>query len=74
MYLDDGILALDRDLDLGLGQRDLHVAALDVGRNGRGDVHVTDGLSPFVGQLSLLGLFTGLAFLLLELTLGQFGR
>lgn len=70
-YLNQRLLSLDRHLDLGLGHHNVHVATLDIGRNGDGHVDVADGLSPFVGKLGLFGVFLGLALFFLAFTLGD---
>lgn len=73
-HLDNRLLAFDRNPDPGFCQGHLHVAALDVCGNGRADIHVANGLRPFVGKLGLLGLLAGLALLLFVLASGQLGR
>lgn len=72
-YLDDRLLTLDGDSDLGLGQRDIHITALDVGGNRCSDVDVTNGLGPLVRELGLLGGFAGLAVFFLLIASRQVG-
>lgn len=53
-HLEDSILSLDTSLDARL--RDLHIQilALDIARDGRRDVDISDSLSPFVRKPALL--------------------
>lgn len=69
--IDDGVLALDCNPELALGDLHVEVPALVVSRNGNGEIHILDGLGPLVGQLGLLGSLSGA---LLGVQLCAFGR
>ena len=70
--IDNRFLPLNPSLDTSLGDLHLKVSALDVGRNGRGEVDISDRLGPFVGQFALLLVFLLLGFRVELLAL--FGR
>jgi len=55
--IDDRFLPLDPSLDARLGDLHLKVSAFDIGRDGRGEVDISDRLGPFVGQFALLFVF-----------------
>jgi hypothetical protein len=55
-YIDEGLLALDADLEGVPADLDVQVLALVLCLDGDGDVEVLDGLVPFVRQRSLLSL------------------
>lgn len=54
MYIDDGLLALDACLEARLGDLHIQIFALNVGGDDGAEIHITNGLSPFVRQLALL--------------------
>ena len=53
-YLEDGVLALETDLDAALVEEDGEVAALGASGDGDGDFDVVELLRPAVGQRTLL--------------------
>lgn len=75
-YVDDGVLALDGDAEVGACELHVQVAALVLSVDGDGHVQVLDGLGPLVGKGGLLGILSrlGLGIELLLLVGGGFGH
>lgn len=59
-YINDGVLALDSNTQMVLGDLDVKVTRLEVARNLSSEIDILDSLRPLVGELALLlGLASG---------------
>lgn len=70
-YLDEGLLTLDRDANLVLGQDDIQVATLEISGDRGRDVDIANCLRPLVGELGLFRILAGFALLVLAFAFGQ---
>ena len=71
-YLDEWLLPLNPNADLGLGQCHVHITTFNIGRDRRRHLNVADCLGPFVGKLGLLRFLASLALFLLAVSVSQF--